>query len=61
MSMFVCARCDSIRDSDDGCEEVAGHLVCAACADEIADDEEEQARSEAEPVPYPATQTKGEG
>lgn len=47
--MFFCERCDFLRDSDDGCEEVAGHLVCAACADEIADDEEEQGRSEAEP------------
>lgn len=59
--MFFCERCDFLRDSDDGCEEVAGHLVCAACADAMDDDEGEQVRSEAEPVPSPATQTKGEG
>lgn len=43
MSMFVCARCDSIRDSDDGCEEAPAskyQLICAECADEAEDERE---------------------
>ena len=41
MSMFVCARCDSIRDSDDGCEEAPAskyhpphQLLCVDCAED---------------------------
>ena len=44
MSMFVCARCDSIRDSDDGCEEAPAskyhpphQLLCAECVEEAED------------------------
>lgn len=43
MSMFVCARCDSIRDSDYGCEEAPAskyQLICAECADEAEDERE---------------------
>ena len=47
MSMFVCARCDSIRDSDYGCEEAPAskyhpphQLLCAECADEAEDERE---------------------
>jgi hypothetical protein len=48
MSMFFCKRCDFLRDSDDGCEEVAGHLVCADCLEEAEgpDEVEEQVRAE---------------
>ncbi len=50
MSMFVCARCDSIRDSDDGCEEApsppykAFSLLCVECVDE--EEEEREAAAE---------------
>lgn len=38
MSMFFCARCDNLRDSDDGCEEAPGYrLWCIDCADEEDD------------------------
>jgi len=33
MPMFRCDRCDEMRDSDDGCEEVNnGDLICHRCA-----------------------------
>lgn len=39
MSVFVCARCDGYRDSDDGCEECGRHgLLCTDCLDELSDD-----------------------
>lgn len=32
MSMFLCAKCDNLRDSDDGCEEYGKTgLMCADC------------------------------
>ncbi len=31
MSIFICAACGGYADSDDGCEEVAGRLVCIDC------------------------------
>ena len=40
MSMFWCARCDNLSDSDDSCEALADgtSLVCANC---LCDDYEE--------------------
>jgi hypothetical protein len=38
MSMFFCVECDQMRDSDDGCEETGGHLLCSDCADELAEE-----------------------
>lgn len=36
MSMFYCAECLNLRDSDDGCEETpVNRLICAECADEV--------------------------
>lgn len=40
VSMFLCARCDAMRDSDDGCEEFGRLLVCEECADEIREESE---------------------
>ena len=44
MAMFICARCDELRDSDDGCEEAPAalysppyQLLCAECVSEIED------------------------
>lgn len=31
MSIFVCAACGGYADADDGCEEVAGRLICTEC------------------------------
>lgn len=51
MSMFFCAKCDNLRDSDDGCEEATGNrLVCAECVDEI----EEQVRGIKRAAPKPS-------
>lgn len=68
MSMFFCAECQRLRDSDDGCEEApaskyfpAHQLLCVDCVDAMDDDEGEQVRSEAEPGPTPAQTNKGEG
>lgn len=44
MSMFLCAKCDGFRDSDDGCEEAPSPpyarfgLICADCMDNEVDD-----------------------
>ena len=35
MSLFYCQECDELRDSDDGCEEMSGGLVCEDCADNL--------------------------
>ncbi len=48
MSMFVCARCRELRDSDDGCEDIGNMrrlsvLVCAECALEVHDEREAEA------------------
>ena len=49
MSMFWCAKCDRLRDSDDGCAEAPSPpyfpkfgLLCEECMieDEEADDDE---------------------
>ncbi len=40
MSMFWCARCAELRDSDDGCEELGDRLLCSYCGDEVEDEEE---------------------
>ena len=48
MSMFWCARCDELRDSDDGCEEYGPKgtdLICVDCMDEL-DDEANQGPTE---------------
>lgn len=31
MSIFICAACAAYADADDGCEEVAGRLICIDC------------------------------
>lgn len=31
MSIFVCAACGGYANADDGCEEVAGSLICVEC------------------------------
>lgn len=48
MGIFICAKCDGYRDSDDGCEEAPAskygrphQLLCAECADEDAEEAEE--------------------
>ena len=42
MSVFSCARCHAIRDSDDGCDESpGGRLVCVDCVDEMEDEDAE--------------------
>jgi hypothetical protein len=41
MSMFHCARCDNLRDSDDGCVEYGSkgtELMCVDCMDEQDDE-----------------------
>lgn len=38
MSIFYCHQCDNLRDADDGCEEIAGALVCVDCAELEEDD-----------------------
>lgn len=38
MSVFVCSSCAGFADSDDGCAEKNGRLICEACEQE-ADDE----------------------
>ena len=43
MSMFLCQRCDSLRDSDDGCREGANFgLICIVCINEEPDEAEER-------------------
>lgn len=44
MSLFFCAECQNLRDSDDGCEEAPAskyhppfQLLCADCVDEAED------------------------
>lgn len=46
MSMFVCARCRELRDSDDGAEERGKHeLLCVPCADQDDDPAEAYANA----------------
>jgi hypothetical protein len=41
MSIFLCQRCDQMRDSDDGCVEGSNFgLICEQCMNEAEDDEE---------------------
>lgn len=40
MSIFICAACGGYADADDGCEEVAGRLVCIDC-DRLSASEED--------------------
>jgi hypothetical protein len=37
MGMFWCQRCQELADSDDGCEDRAGTLICAVCMEELDD------------------------
>lgn len=40
MSMYICARCRELRDSDDGCEAIGRtELACVPCFDQLSDDE----------------------
>ena len=54
MSMFLCARCDNIRDSDDGCDEAHDGrfgLICIDCMEEAeAEREEADDRRRANPL-----------
>ena len=46
MSMFYCHGCCRMRDSDDGCEEYGGNLLCLGCSEEYeADMAELEARA----------------
>lgn len=39
MSMFLCHKCDGLRDSDDGCKEGPRFsLICSDCMDEEPDE-----------------------
>ena len=39
MSIFMCAACDNLRDSDDGCREGPRlTLICADCMDDDPDE-----------------------
>ena len=40
MSIFLCGGCHSLRDSDNGAEELDGKLVCAECAQDVYDERE---------------------
>ncbi len=41
MSMFLCQRCDEMKDSDDGCEEGKNFgLICADCMADMEDEPE---------------------
>ena len=49
MSIFLCARCDELRDSDDGCEEYKRtQLICMDCISDMEDAEQEYAMHGAE-------------
>jgi len=55
MSMFLCAKCDNIKDSDDGCEEApaskygrAHQLLCIDCMED--DDPREAYANAAHPL-----------
>jgi len=40
MSIFLCARCDELRDADDGCEEYKStQLICIDCINDLEDEE----------------------
>ena len=44
MSIFLCARCDELRDSDDGCEEYKRtQLICIDCMNDMESAEQEYA------------------
>jgi len=38
MSMFLCDHCQHMADSDDGCTEYLGHLICEECAEDLSMD-----------------------
>ena len=40
MSMFICAICDTVCDSDEGCAEYGAYrLICNDCEDELEEGE----------------------
>lgn len=43
MSIFHCARCDNLKDADDGCDEVPGtfDLICIDCMEDAEAEREE--------------------
>ena len=44
MSMFYCALCDNLSDSDEGCIEAKDEkfgLICVDCENEMEDEESE--------------------
>jgi hypothetical protein len=46
MSIFWCARCDNLRDSDDGCQEYGKkgtELMCQQCVEDCESAEEKYA------------------
>ena len=51
MSIFLCARCDELRDADDGCEEAPAskygkfQLLCVDCLNDLEDEAFEKAMS----------------
>ena len=48
MSIFVCQRCDNLRDSDDGCREGANFgLICIDCINDEPDDDPAEAYANA--------------
>lgn len=54
MSMFWCANCAELRDSDDGCVERGNALVCVDCEADGLDEVAEQVRSaEGASQPHP--------
>ncbi len=48
MSMFWCAQCGDLKDSDDGCEEAPNGtgLICDDCAVNVAYDDEDDRYAE---------------
>ncbi len=46
MSMFLCQRCDEMRDSDDGCAEGKNNgLICIDCMNDMEDEQPEAKRT----------------
>ena len=42
MSIFMCQRCDNLKDSDSGCKEGANFgLICIDCINDEPDDDSE--------------------
>lgn len=51
MSIFLCHRCDNLRDADDGCKEGPRFsLICAYCMDEEDDNAADAYANAAHPL-----------